>query len=239
MDKQEIIKNLELQATYVSNAMQAQKNWEHAVNNRYDLIQKQRRFGNVDMGAVVKEQCQMFAGALFLAGIVWLVAFSMMSGLRAGAVVVWCVSIAIFVLAGVGAIVLIVFDVRKTLEDQKYWVGRSFDREENLVNEKRAIMATHYERAKGVDGVAPSYFHALPEIIRYFKNGRADTVKEAINLYEKETREKAFNEAAVERDKAMMRAIGQIRDAVDNLDLSVTVNTETNLYIDGQKVYPR
>lgn len=139
------------------------------------------------------------------------------------------------------AIIFIVSTVRYSIEDKQTLPERIERKKEELIEAKRKLVAINSELmtlkksedwSKAVSYIPKDYFNftAIAKMKSFAANGRAETMKEAISLYEEFLhREKLEHEAERMANEAQ-RAADEARRAADNSEITASSATQAAEY---------
>jgi len=130
-----------------------------------------------------------------------------------GPVIFWIATISAGTILALGSFGAIFNIANRKNEDREYKTKLSEYEKKNAkaltrLKTAEAEYKQHYRNAIAITtGVHEHYIQYLPELVEYFKRGRADSIKEAINLYERNRGEERCKQELIDKIYEIKKAI--------------------------------
>lgn len=125
--------------------------------------------------------------------------------------------------------------IREKDENRRRNLNEEFENKERLLNSKRVHLNELINIISAKINIVPpnyQYLMAIEYMYSYFCNGRADTIKEAVNLYEEELfriRQEQRSEQLLELQTQQSYNISRIQKAASVTAVATSVNTINNI----------
>lgn len=125
--------------------------------------------------------------------------------------------------------------IKEEDENRRKKLNEEFESKEIALNRKREYRAELINTVASRISVVPvnyQYLMAIEYMYSYFCNGRADTLKEAVNLYEEELfrmRQEQRSEQLVELQAQQAYSLSRVQQAATVTAVATSVNTISNI----------